>query len=942
MPQNFIEIIGAREHNLKNIEITLPHNKLIVFTGLSGSGKSSLAFDTIYAEGQRRYIETFSAYARQFIGNLQRPDVEKIDGLCPVIAIEQKTVSRNPRSTVGTITEIYDYLRLLYARIGEAYSYETCEKMIKYTEEQIFNLIKQQYNEQTISIFSPLVKGRKGHYQELFEQLRNKGYLYVRINNEIEELKFGLKLDRYKTHNIELFIDKLKIYEKNEKRLQQSLYLALKQGKGTCLIIDESTQNVRYFSKTFMCPTTGLSYNDPAPHTFSFNSPQGACTNCNGIGTVIFIDKSKIIPNYELSIASGAIKPIGKYHVSQIFNQLEAIAQHHSFSLKTPVNNLPEKIINIILYGSAEHYRIKKSEFLYEFFQWEGIVNYLMQQYNDPSSSKAKQWAEEYVEVQTCLVCNGYRLKKESLHYKINGLHIGEVASISLDKLLLWIQSLKENLTEKQWIIAHEIIKELTNRLNLLLDIGISYLHLNRPSNSLSGGESQRLRLATQIGSRLINVLYLLDEPSIGLHQRDTTKLINALKQLRDIGNTVIVVEHDKQIIESADYIVDIGPGAGKDGGRIVAKGILEEVKKQNSLTSLYLSYKKNISIPEKRSIDNNIYILLSGACGRNLKNITVKFPLGIIICVTGVSGSGKSTLISETLYPILSNHLYKSIKKPLPYGYIEGIENIDKVIRVDQSPIGRTPRSNVATYTNIFDDIRSIFAMMPLSKVRGYKPGRFSFNIKGGRCETCSGTGYKTIEMNFLPDVYVVCPDCNGKRYNRETLEIRYKGKSINDVLNLSVEQALEYFCNIPTIHHKLKALYDVGLGYITLGQPATTFSGGEAQRIKLAAEFTRKDTGRTLYILDEPTTGLHFEDINVLMNIIHKLADKGNTVIIIEHNLDVIKQADYIIDLGHEGGDAGGEIVVQGTFDEILQNDKSYTVKFLKNELTLSCINT
>lgn len=936
MPQNSIEIFGAKEHNLKSIDISLPHYSLIVFTGLSGSGKSSLAFDTIYAEGQRRYMETFSAYARHFIGNLQRPDVEKIDGLCPVISIEQKTVLRNPRSTVGTITEIYDFLRLLYARIAEAYSSQTGEKMVKYNEEQIFNLIIQQYSEQVISILTPIVKGRKGHYQELFEQLRNKGYLHARINNEMVELKPGLKLDRYKTHNIELFIDKLKVTEKNFKRLEQSLKLSLKQGKGTCLIIDELTQQMRYYSKAFMCPSTGLSYSDPAPHTFSFNSPQGACPNCNGIGNIVQIDQSKIIPNPELSIAAGAIKPLGKYNVSQIFNQLEAIAKHHLFSLKTPIKNLPEQILRIILYGSPEYYRIKKGEFSYDMFQWEGIVNYIMQQYNDPTSSKAKQWAEEYVDINICPECKGYRLKNESLHYKINELHIGELATMNLDKLYLWFQNLKNYLNDRQLTIAHEIIKEILHRLKIILDIGISYLHLNRPANSLSGGESQRLRLATQIGSELVNVLYILDEPSIGLHQRDTTKLIDALKKLRDVRNTIIVVEHDKQIIESADYIVDIGPGAGKNGGIIVAKGTLEEIKQQHSPTSDYLSNRAFIAIPEKRRTGNKKHILLVGASGRNLKNITVKFPLGTLICVTGVSGSGKSTLINETLYPILSQHLYKSMKKPLPYERVEGIEHVDKVIRVDQSPIGRTPRSNVATYTNIFNDIRDLFAMMPLSKVRGYKPGRFSFNVKGGRCETCSGTGFKTIEMNFLPDVYIECPDCNGKRYNRETLEVRYKGKSISDVLSLSVEQALDYFSNIPNVHQKLKALNEVGLGYITLGQSATTLSGGEAQRIKLAAEFTRKETGKTIYLLDEPTTGLHFEDIRVLMTLLHKLVDKGNTIIIIEHNLDVIKQADYIIDLGYEGGEDGGYVVAEGTPEEIVQNSSSYTAKYLKNELT------
>ncbi len=936
MSQAYIEIFGAKEHNLKNVDLRLPHYKLIVFSGLSGSGKSSLAFDTIYAEGQRRYMETFSAYARQFIGNLQRPNVEKIDGLSPVIAIEQKTVSRNPRSTVGTITEIYDYLRLLYARIAEAYSYETGEKMVKYTEEQIINLIKQLYNEQTIHLFAPIVKGRKGHYQELFEQLRNKGFLYVRVNGELIELRPGLKLDRYKTYNIELFIDKLTVLEKNFKRLQHSVQLALKHGKNTCLILDEHTHSYRYYSKSFMCPTTGLSYNDPAPHTFSFNSPQGACPKCNGLGEIIHIDQKKIIPDTSLSIAAGAIQPIGKYHVSTIFNQLEAIAKRHGFSLKTPVGELEQEILHLLLYGSSEQYKIKKNEFYYDFFEWNGIVNYILQQYNDPSSTKAKQWADEYVETTVCPECNGYRLKKESLHYRIADMHIGEVATMNLNKLYDWINSLEQKLNDKQRVIAQEIIKEISHRIKFLLDVGVSYLHLNRSAASLSGGESQRIRLATQIGSQLVNVLYILDEPSIGLHQRDNEKLIQSLKDLRDIGNTIIVVEHDRQIIESADYIVDIGPGAGIKGGYIVAQGTLKEFVAQHSPTADYIAERKTIPLPLKRRKGNGHYLEIKGATGNNLKNIDVSFPLGTLICVTGVSGSGKSTLVKETLYPILAQRIYRSLKKSKPYLSIHGVELIDKVIHVDQSPIGRTPRSNVATYTNIFNDIRDLFAKMPLSKVRGYKAGRFSFNVKGGRCETCGGTGYKTIEMNFLPDVYVECPDCNGKRYNRETLEVRYKGKSISDVLNLTVEQALDFFSNIPTIHHKLKALYDVGLGYISLGQPATTLSGGEAQRIKLAAEFTRKDTGKTLYILDEPTTGLHFDDILVLMQLIHKLVDKGNTVIIIEHNLDVIKQADFIIDLGPEGGDEGGYIVTTGTPEQVVASKKGYTAMFLQHEIT------
>jgi len=930
-----IIVLGANEHNLKNIDISIPHNSLTVITGLSGSGKSSLAFDTIYAEGQRRYMGTFSAYARQFIGNLQRPNVEKIDGLCPVIAIEQKTVSRNPRSTVGTITEIYDYLRLLFARVGEAYSYETGEKMVKYNEEQIRELIYNQYQNSSVSILSPIVRGRKGHYQELFEQFRNKGFLYVRVNGELVLLKPGLKLDRYRVHFIELFIDQLTINEKNKKRLNESLRLALKHGNGTCMVMDDSNKKERFFSKLFMCPTTGLSYNDPAPHTFSFNSPQGACPHCNGLGVVTHIDENKIIPNKNLSIASGGILPIGKYHVSILFNQIEAIAKHHNFSLKTPINDLPEEILHIILYGSSENYKLQRNNYFYDFFQWEGIVNYIMQQHHDPSSSKARQWSEDYVETSICPECNGYRLKKESLHYKINNKNIGELASMNLDVLYDWINNLEPFLDSKQQLIASEILKEIKHRLKFILDVGINYLHLNRPSQSLSGGESQRIRLATQIGSQLVNVLYILDEPSIGLHQRDNTKLIDSLKQLRDIGNTIIVVEHDKQIIESADYIIDIGPGAGKHGGRIIAKGTLNELLNQKSLTSDYLAGRKCIHIPEKRREGNKKFIRLIGATGHNLKNVDVTFPLGTFICVTGVSGSGKSSLIRETLYPILSQHFYRSLKKPFPYKSIEGIENIDKVIEVNQSPIGRTPRSNIATYTNIFNDIRNLFALMPLAKVRGFKAGRFSFNIKGGRCETCGGSGLKTIEMNFLPDVFVECPECGGRRYNRETLEVRYKGKSISDVLDMTVEQALDFFENIPVIHTKLKALYEVGLGYVSLGQPATTLSGGEAQRVKLASEFTKRDTGKTLYILDEPTTGLHFEDIRILLQLIQRLVDKGNTMIIIEHNLDVIKQADYIIDMGPDGGEQGGYVVAQGTPEQIAKVNDGFTAAFLKKEL-------
>jgi len=938
MNSKYIRVLGAREHNLKNIDVDIPHNALTIITGLSGSGKSSLAFDTIYAEGQRRYMETFSAYARQFIGNLQRPNVDKIDGLCPVIAIEQKTVSRNPRSTVGTITEIYDFLRLLYARIGEAYSYETGEKMIKYTEEQIRELIFKQFKGKSISLYAPIIRGRKGHYQELFEQLRNKGFLYVRINGKLTLLKPGFMLDRYKVHHVELYIDQLIINDKSEKRLNQSLNLSLKQGNGTCLIIDEEDQKEYYYSKLFVCPTTGISYNDPAPHTFSFNSPQGACPTCFGLGEISKIDENKIIPDKNLSIAAGGILPLGKYRFSNIFNQLEAIVSHFGQTLNTPIKNLSKEVLDTILYGSPQYFKIKQGDFFSSPFQWGGVVNLIMQMHQDSNSQKEKQWAEAYVDTYICPDCKGHRLKKEALHFKINERHIGELTSMNLDELYEWINNLEPFLTVKQQKIASEILKEIKHRLKFILDVGINYLHLNRPAHSLSGGESQRIRLATQIGSKLVNVLYILDEPSIGLHQRDNQKLIQSLKQLRDIGNTIIVVEHDKQIIESADYIIDMGPGAGNNGGKIIATGTPQEILLQNTLTADYLSGKKSINIPSQRRKGNSKFLTIKGASGHNLKNIDVSFPLGTFICVTGVSGSGKSSLIRETLYPILSKHFYRSLKKTLPYKSVEGLEFIDKVIEVDQAPIGRTPRSNIATYTNIFNEIRSLFADMPLAKVRGYKAGRFSFNMKGGRCETCGGSGLKTIEMNFLPDVFVECPDCGGRRYNRETLEVRYRGKSISDILDMTVEHAIDFFENIPKIHTKLKALYDVGLGYITLGQPATTLSGGEAQRVKLAAEFTKRDTGKTLYILDEPTTGLHFEDIRILMQLIQRLVDKGNTMIVIEHNLDVIKQADYIIDMGPDGGEKGGYIIAQGTPEEIININSSLTAQFLKSELNFS----
>jgi len=937
--QENIEIIGARVHNLKNICLTIPRNKLTVITGLSGSGKSSLAFDTIYAEGQRRYIETFSAYARSFIGSLERPDVDKITGLSPVIAIEQKTINRNPRSTVGTTTEIYDFLRLLFARASEAFSYITGEKMVKYSEVQINLIIKEQFKNKEILILAPLIKGRKGHYQELFDRFRRKGFLYVRIDDEIKEIKYGLKVDRYKIHNIELVIDRTFVNNSSEKRLRESVQIAMKQGNGICLIIEKETNKIRYFSRSFMCPTSGISYNEPAPHSFSFNSPQGACPHCSGLGRFSRVDLKKIIPDKTISIARGGFTPLGKYKSSLIFWQLEAIASKYDFSLKTPIQDISEDALNVLLYGSGETFRLQgnypgiASNYL---INWEGIVNYILIQHHESTSQKAIQWSNDFVVEEICPECNGARLKKESLFFKIDNKNISELSQMNLSDLYEWLNNIEERISEKQATIARDVLKEIRNRLKFILNVGIDYLNLNRPASSLSGGESQRIRLATQIGSKLVNVLYILDEPSIGLHQRDNERLIESLKQLRDAGNTVIVVEHDKQLIMSADYVVDMGPFAGQNGGEVVAEGAPSEIINGQGLTADYLSLRKNINVPETRRNGNGLILSLKGANGNNLKNVDIDIPLGKLVCVTGVSGSGKSSLIKETLQPILSKHFYRSLRNPLPYKKISGLENIDKVIEVDQSPIGRTPRSNPVTYTQIFTDIRKLFENMPVSKIRGYNAGRFSFNVKGGRCESCSGAGVKTIEMNFLPDVYVTCTECNGKRYNHETLEVRYRGKSINDVLELNVKHATEFFENIPKIHNKLQALLDVGLGYITLGQSSVTLSGGEAQRIKLAAEFTKKDTGKTLYILDEPTTGLHFEDVRILMNVLNKLVDKGNTIIVIEHNLDVIKQADYIIDMGLEGGNHGGNIISAGTPEEIVQKNKGYTAKFLKKELT------
>lgn len=940
--ENKIQVYGARVHNLKNVDVVIPRNSLTVFTGLSGSGKSSLAFDTIYAEGQRRYIETFSAYARNFLGNMERPDVDKITGLSPVIAIEQKTTNKNPRSTVGTTTEIYDFLRLLYARAGEAYSYMSGERMVKYTEEKVVMMIERDYAGKKIYVLAPLIRNRKGHYRELFEQMRKKGYLYIRVDGEVKEITRGMKVDRYKNHNIEVVIDRLKLGEMSEdgvnERLRQTVSTAMKQGDGLVMILDAETNEAKFFSKRLMDPVTGLSYKDPAPNVFSFNSPEGACPRCQGMGKVSEIDIEKVIPDKEKSIHDGAIIPLGKYKNQLIFWQIDALLKNYDCTIKTPVKDISEEAMNEILYGSLEKIRIDR-EIVHTssdyFTDFDGVVKYLQSVLENDDSVKGKKWASQFIADKECPECHGARLNREALSYKIWDKNISEVANLDIADLKEWLDHVEEHMTPKQQKIAAEIVKELRKRVSTLLDVGLDYLSLNRPSASLSGGESQRIRLTTQIGSQLVNVLYILDEPSIGLHQRDNVKLINSLKKLRDIGNTVIVVEHDEDMMRAADWIIDVGPKAGRKGGEIVFQGTPADMLKTHTLTAQYLNGERKIEIPKKRRKGNGKSIILHGCRGNNLKNIDVKFPLGELIVVTGVSGSGKSTLINDTLQPILSQHFYRSLKSPMPYDSIEGMDNIDKVVNVDKAPIGRTPRSNPATYTGVFTDIRQLFVELPEAKIRGYKPGRFSFNVKGGRCEACGGNGYKTIEMNFLPDVTVPCEVCHGKRYNRETLEVRYKGKSIADVLDMTVNMAVEFFENVPNILQKIKTLQDVGLGYIRLGQSSTTLSGGESQRIKLATELAKRDTGRTLYILDEPTTGLHFDDIRVLMNILQELVDRGNTVIIIEHNLDVIKLADYIIDIGPEGGRNGGMVLTAGTPEKVAKSMKGYTPKFLKEML-------
>ena len=937
-----IEVFGARVHNLKNVDITIPRNSLTVFTGLSGSGKSSLAFDTIFAEGQRRYIETFSAYARNFLGNMERPDVDKITGLSPVISIEQKTTNKNPRSTVGTTTEIYDYLRLLFARAGEAYSYMSGEKMVKYTEEKVVDMIMSDYQDRKIYILSPLVRNRKGHYRELFEQMRRKGYLYIRVDGEVQELTRGMKVDRYKNHNIEVVIDKMKLggTENNtlRERLAKTVSTAMKQGEGLIMILDNERDEAKYFSKRLMDPVTGIAYKDPAPNIFSFNSPEGACPQCKGLGVIDEIDLKKVIPDNKQDIYSGAIVPLGKYKNQMIFWQIDALLKRHNCDLKTPVKDIPKEAMDEVLYGSLEKLKIAK-ELVHTtsdyFVSFDGIIKYLRTVMENDDSSAGKKWADQFIAEAQCPECHGHRLNREALSYKIWDKNIADLAEMDINELKDWVDHVEEHMSEKQRTIAVEIIKEIRKRINFLLDVGLDYLALNRQSATLSGGESQRIRLATQIGSQLVNVLYILDEPSIGLHQRDNERLINSLKELRDMGNTVIVVEHDEDMMRAADWIVDIGPKAGRKGGEVVFQGKPADMLKTHTLTAQYLNGERAIELPKERREGNGKTIQLTGCKGNNLKDVNVTFPLGELIVVTGVSGSGKSTLINETLQPILSQHFYRSLKRPMPYGKIEGIDNIDKVVNVDQSPIGRTPRSNPATYTGVFSDIRQLFVNLPEAKIRGYKPGRFSFNVKGGRCETCGGNGYKTIEMNFLPDVMVPCEVCHGKRYNRETLEVRFKGKSIADVLDMTVNMAVEFFENVPQILPKIKALQDVGLGYIKLGQSSTTLSGGESQRVKLATELAKRDTGKTLYILDEPTTGLHFEDIRILMDVLQKLVDRGNTVIIIEHNLDVIKLADYIIDMGPEGGRGGGRMLSCGTPEVVAKNQESYTSRFLAKVL-------
>ena len=914
-----ISILGARVHNLKNIDVEIPRNKLTVITGMSGSGKSSLAFDTIFAEGQRRYVETFSAYARNFLGNMERPDVDKITGLSPVISIEQKTTNKNPRSTVGTTTEIYDFFRLLYARAGEAYSYLSGEKMVKYTEDQVLRLILDEYNGKKTYLLAPLVRNRKGHYKELFEQIRKKGYLNVRVDGELKEIFHGMKLDRYKMHSIEVVIDKMIVSEADERRLKESLKIAMKQGDGLVLILDAETNEVRHYSRRLMDPVTGLSYSEPAPHNFSFNSPQGACPKCKGLGQVNLLDMDKIVPDPSLSIYSGGIVALGKYKNSLIFWQIEALCQKHGVTIKTPIRDIPEEAMDEIMNGTDERLQIKNDSLGSSnyFLSYEGVAKYILMQQESEASASAQKWAGQFIKMATCPECNGWRLNKEALSYRIAGKNIAELSAMDISELYEWLEGIEEKLDPKQLRIATEILKEIRSRLRFLLDVGLDYLSMNRGSATLSGGESQRIRLATQIGSQLVNVLYILDEPSIGLHQRDNVRLINSLKQLRDTGNSVIVVEHDKDMMLSADYVVDMGPKAGRLGG-------------ENGNTE--------IAVPAERRKGNGQFITIKGASGNNLKHVDVSFPLGTLICVTGVSGSGKSTLINRTLQPILSQHFYRSLEDPLAYDAIEGIEHVDKIVNVDQSPIGRSPRSNPATYTGVFSDIRNLFVELPESKVRGYKPGRFSFNVSGGRCETCKGNGYKTIEMNFLPDVLVPCEDCHGKRYNRETLEVRFRGKSIADILDMTINMAVEFFENIPTILSKIKVLQDVGLGYIKLGQPSTTLSGGESQRVKLATELAKRDTGKTLYVLDEPTTGLHFEDIRVLLGVLNKLVDKGNTIIVIEHNLDVIKSADYLIDMGPEGGRRGGNVLFTGTPEALAKSGVGFTAPFLKEELDIA----
>lgn len=939
--ENSIEIIGARTHNLKNIDVTIPREKLVVITGLSGSGKSSLAFDTIYAEGQRRYIETFSAYARQFLGGLERPDVDKIDGLSPVIAIEQKTTNKSPRSTVGTITEIYDFLRLLFARAADAYSYNTGEKMVSYSDDQIKELIYQEFDGKKINILAPVIRSRKGHYRELFEQIAKQGFLKVRVNGTIKDLEYGMKVDRYKTHDIEIVIDRVAVKhdDDTDKRLTESIKVAMHHGDDIMMVIEQDSLDVRFYSRSLMCPTSGISYPNPEPNNFSFNSPKGACPNCNGLGIVNEINLQKIIPNPKLSIKSGGFAPLGEYKSTWIFKQLEFIGEKYGFKITDNIETIPNEAMDMILYGGNEKFSVVSKimgitkDYKIDF---EGISNFIKNQFEQSESASIKRWAKEFMDENECSECHGTRLRKEVLCFKINEKSIGDLVQMDIVELQQWFSDLPNYISEKQQTISHEILKEINARINFLLDVGLDYLCLNRSSKTLSGGEAQRIRLATQIGSQLVGVLYILDEPSIGLHQRDNERLIKSLESLRDIGNSILVVEHDKDMIVRADHVIDIGPKAGKYGGQIISQGTPAELLKENTITAQYLNGKMKIEVPKTRRKGNGKYLKLSGASGNNLKNVSIEIPLAQLICVSGVSGSGKSTLINETLYPILNAHFYNAVKKPQPYKKIEGLEHLDKVIDIDQSPIGRTPRSNPATYTDVFSEIRSLFTLTSEAQIRGYKPGRFSFNVKGGRCETCEGSGVRTIEMSFLPDVYVECETCQGKRFNRETLEIRFKGKSISDVLNMTVDEAVDFFEMIPKIYRKVKTIQDVGLGYITLGQQSTTLSGGEAQRIKLAGELSKKDTGNTFYILDEPTTGLHFEDIRILMDVINKLVDKGNTVLIIEHNLDVIKLADYIIDIGLEGGKGGGEVMCKGTPEEIMKNNKSYTAQFLKKELS------